>query len=186
LVSLKVLDADGNGKWSYLIRALNQVSRNYIEGDVVNLSLGAYCVDCAVELPGLRTMILNLAAKKVYIVMASGNDAGDAKRNFPGCINSPVGSPNYIFTVGAIDCDGLCTFYSNYGAPPIDYVAVGTHVFSTFIKDPLTGQWQYTLMSGTSMSTAVISGVIHATSGAIKAQNSTCGSPPYSKGRTRM
>ena len=48
---------------------------------------------------------------------------------------------------------------ANYGAE-VDFVAVGTNVFSTYKKNA-TGQWQYMVASGTSMAAAVISGVAH-------------------------
>ena len=40
LISLRVLDKDGNGKLSYILQALSYVSSNAKSGDVVNLSLG--------------------------------------------------------------------------------------------------------------------------------------------------
>ncbi len=67
-----------------------------------------------------------------------------------------------LFTVGAVDCNIICAPYSNYGAA-VDWVAVGTNVFSTYLYDTQRQHnWTYRVVNGTSMAAAVISGVIHA------------------------
>ena len=122
--------------------------------------------DCENAVPELKAGLDRLANAGIFIVMASGNDAGDASMNLPGCING-----TNIFTVGAIDCTGECAFYSNYG-PSVDWIAVGTNVFSTYLKK------RYMIMSGTSMATAVISGVIHARGAApVPGPTVSCGNP---------
>ena len=78
------------------------------------------------------------------------NDSGDAGSNFPGCINGP-----YIYTVASINCDKSCAFYSNYNSGVVEWLTVGTNVFSTYKGG------NYAIMSGTSMSTAVVTGIIH-------------------------
>jgi subtilisin family serine protease len=104
--------------------------------------------------------------------MAAGNDAGDAANNHPGCVND-----DKVFTVASIDCDDNCSFYSNYGAA-VDWLAVGTNVFSTYRA---RGQEErYTLMSGTSMSTAIVTGIIHANGGPpIQGPSIECGGSTY-------
>ena len=127
--------------------------------DVVNLSLGEYPItNCNTEIAGLRQTLLN-AGKRHFIVMSAGNDSGDANLNLPGCI-----SGHNLFTVGAVNCNLNCAGYSNFGAP-VDYLAVGTDIFSTYLRDATTNVWTYRVVSGTSFSAAVISGVIHANNG---------------------
>ena len=93
----------------------------------------------------------------MFVVMSAGNDGGDAGRNLPGCING-----NNIFTVGALDfsCGSLGGKYSasNFGSG-VDYFVPGSNVFSTWPGG------QYMVMSGTSMSAAIMAGIIHATRG---------------------
>lgn len=87
--------------------------------------------------------------------MASGNNGGNASESLPGCLD---GERN-LFTVGSVNCNQTCADYANFGSS-VDWVAVGTDVFSTSLKDA-SGFWTYRVASGTSMSAAVISGVIH-------------------------
>jgi len=141
VVSYKVLNKRGQGKWKILSIALDSLGKRARRGDVVNMSLGAYCVggECKAARRMLERKISLLANSGVFIVMAAGNNSGDSELALPGNINGPN-----IFTVGSIDCDKGCSFYSNFG-PSVDWVTVGTNVFSTFRNH------RYTIMSGTSM-----------------------------------
>lgn len=172
VIPVKVLEHSGVGSWSYLIAGLNHVAKYNQENDVVNLSLGGYdlnnCKNSDPEFKELRKMIQDLASDKTFVVMAAGNDSHDAQYCQPGCIDI---MPNRIFTVASIECDTTCTSYSNFGKT-VDYLAVGTNVFSTFINQ------QYRVMSGTSMATAIVSGIIHANGGKPKAGvDVSCGHP---------
>ncbi len=157
VVPIKVLDSEGAGYWSDIIDALDYIAQKGKRDDVINLSLGDYPIaNCNTAIPDLRKILTRLG-KKYFVVMAAGNDAGNAKESVPGCINGPR-----LFTIAAVNCSLQCALYSNYGHP-VDFVAVGTDVFSTYLYDASSGKWTYMLVSGTSMATAVISGVIHAT-----------------------
>jgi subtilisin family serine protease len=173
IIPVKVLENSGSGRWSYLLEGLEHVSRYNSVSDVVNLSLGAYGVDlCDQSKEGYRILkqaLLDLAQDNTFIVIAAGNDGADARNSLPGCING-----NNIFTVAAMNCDTTCAGYSNFG-PPVDWIAVGSNVFSTF-KDN-----NYRIMSGTSMAAAVVSGVVHANGRRPKTGDSKqCGTPPRS------
>ena len=78
-----------------------------LPGDVVNMSLGAggYFV-CELLIPEYGTAIRNLATVGTWIVMAAGNDGGEARFDLPGCING-----GRIITVGAIDCNNNCASF---------------------------------------------------------------------------
>ena len=114
------------------------------------------------RIPGLEPTLVN-AASRNFVVMASGNDQGNARRSAPGCTDGPSPGTRNLFTVAAVTCGKQCELYSNYGKPPVDFVAVGSDVLSTYLFDPVTRNWRFYVTSGTSISAGVISGVIHST-----------------------
>jgi subtilisin family serine protease len=150
VVPVKVLDDTGNSDFSILIAALNHVAQYSIPGDVVNMSLGGFIPDCGIlSYPALPSAIMNLASAGVWISIAAGNDNNNATFYLPGCINN-----TRVFTVAAIDCNSACAVYTNLGEN-VDWYAVGTNVYSTY-KDG-----GYATLSGTSMATPVVAGIIH-------------------------
>ncbi|HTF18576.1 MAG TPA: S8 family serine peptidase [Chryseolinea sp.] len=174
VVSYKVLDSLGHGKWRFLRKALDDVAAFGRAGDVVNMSLGAYCPGCSDLRAVLESKITLLTSTGIFVVMAAGNDSGDANLTLPGSINGPN-----LFTVASIDCDDACSFYSNYGSS-VDWLAVGTKVFSTYRKR------RFLVLSGTSMSTAVVTGIIHARGGPpvkLPSGSKTCNGGTYSIAR---
>lgn len=169
VVPVKVLGNSGSGSWSALLSGLDHVAMYDIPGDVVNLSLGAYPVSCSSGDPDIQDAILNLGSAGTFVVIAAGNDSGNATLQFPGCI-----SGTNVFTIGAIECDNDCYSNGNWGAPPIDYVAVGVSVYST---DRNGG---YTSKTGTSMATPHVAGIIHARGGAPASGGTVqCGNRTY-------
>jgi subtilisin family serine protease len=156
LVSVKILDKYGKGEWIDLLAALEFVSRQIKAREVVNISLGRHCAGLYCTASShyyrlLRRYFRDIRDQGAFVVMSAGNEAGDASENFPGCIDAAN-----VFTVSAISSVSppVCAFYSNFGNPPVDYVAVGTNVLSTYPGN------LYSVMSGTSMAAAVVSGVI--------------------------
>lgn len=159
IIPVKILDRNGVGNWSDLILALDHVEKFGVSGDVVLMSLGDFGVmNCENSNPLLRDIIHDLGNKGVFVVMSAGNDEGLASTNLPGCINGPN-----ILTVGSVDftCGELVGFssFSNRGVPPLDWVAPGEGLVSSF---PGNG---YAVMSGTSMSAALVAGLIHSKGG---------------------
>jgi len=161
VVPVKVLSNAGSGYFSWIIAGLNYVATLDWPGDVVSMSLGGYPMTCNVGTIGsdaraLYLAIANLYYGGTYVVMAAGNNGqcNGAASTLPGCINQPK-----AFTVGALNCDMTRAPYSNYGPNIVDWVAVGTGVYSTYKNGG------YITMSGTSMATPVVAGIIHARGG---------------------
>ena len=175
LVDVRVLDENGNGRDSSVILGIQWAlaHRTQYNIRVLNLSLGApapanYRLDpltAAVEMAWLRGLV---------VVAAAGNTAGPPV--------SPGADP-YVITVGATDDAGTVSIgddvvpaWSAYGTPLLstakpDVVAPGRRIVSVrapgstldkLLPDRVvtaTTGATYFRLSGTSMSTAVVSGV---------------------------
>lgn len=174
VVPVKVLSNAGSGSWSGIIAGLNHVAQYDIPGDVVNMSLGAYNVtNCENANPTLRDAVRNLGNAGTWVVMAAGNDNGDASKNIPGCING-----TRVLTVGAMACDFSCAGYSNFSAAVVDWVAVGSNVYSSYKNGG------YTTMSGTSMASPVVAGIVHSKNAApASAGNIICKGVTYKQAK---
>lgn len=129
------------------------VANNTHPARVINLSLGG---------PGACTQVLQdainqVVANKGVVVVAAGNDGGDATQSAPGnCAN--------VITVGAVGPTGALAYYSNTGsnvtlmAPGGD---TGSELYSTWNDGTTTaGNMVYGAMAGTSMATPHVAGVV--------------------------
>ncbi|MEI9912320.1 MAG: S8 family serine peptidase [Bacteroidota bacterium] len=144
LVSLRVLGADGEGFLSYIVQALAYVNTNAKAGDVVNMSLGEDVASASLDL-----QVQNTAAKGILIAVAAGNDSKPAHDFSPGRTNAAN-----IFTVSAIDSLDNFASFSNYGNDVVDVAAPGVHILSTYTNG------RYAIMSGTSMATPHVAGLL--------------------------
>jgi subtilisin len=144
LVSLRVLDKDGNGKLSSIIQALSYVSANAKPGDVVNMSFGEEETSDALD-----QQVQAIGAKGIYIAIAAGNDSKAADLYSPGRANG-----DNIFTVSAVDSLDNFASFSNYGNDAVDFAAPGVRILSTYKNG------QYAKMSGTSMATPHVAGLL--------------------------
>jgi len=145
VVSLRVLDKDGEGLLSYIIQALAYVNSKASPGDVVNMSVG----DDEGVSATLDQQVRNTAARGIFIAIAAGNEKQLANKFSPGRTNA-----DNIYTVSAVDSlDNFATF-SNYGNDVVDYAAPGVRILSTF----LNGGYAY--MSGTSMAAPHVAGLL--------------------------
>ena len=189
LVSLKVLDANGQGTISNIIAALNWVAVNAKTYNirVVNLSVGAHIRE------SYWTDPLTLAAKAVTdrgvtVVTAAGNMGKNAAGHLQyGGITAPGNAP-WVLTVGASSTMGTLTRkddtmggYSSSGPTAIDFAAkpdlaapgtgtislaaAGSTFYATkaqFLVDGsrLLGSRPYLTLTGTSMAAPVVSGTV--------------------------
>lgn len=144
LISLKVLDKDGEGTLSSIIQALGYINNNASAGDVVNMSLGEDITSAT-----LNQQVQNTAARGIYIAIAAGNDNQPARNFSPA---NAVGTN--IFTVTAIDSTDKFASFSNYGNDVVDYAAPGVRILSTYSNG------RYAYLSGTSMAAPHMAGLL--------------------------
>ena len=179
IVSLKVLAADGSGATSDVIAAIDWSIRHRFDYDIriINLSLGHPVFDSYVNDP------LDQAVERAYragiLVVAAAGNLGKTPDGVPvvGGITAPGNSP-FALTVGATDTKGTIvrsddavaswssrgpTYQDSLIKP--DLVAPGTGIWSlaapgstlvTSYPDRVSGG--LLKLSGTSMSTGVVSG----------------------------
>ena len=162
MVSIKVLDSDGKGKRQTLYDGLDYIALSPATriDDVVNMSLGRVKNGNSCTWGGkMDNLIIHRLAtlKKVFVVMSAGNRAEESINNYPGCLEG-----EFLFTVGSVASvlgetapNFTYSSFSNYGTPPIDWLATGEYVFTTYLND------SYMLVSGTSMSAALVSGILY-------------------------
>lgn len=144
VVSLRVMDKNGEGVVSSIIEALDYVGANGKPGDVVNISIGE---DGASSI--LDQHVKALAAKGIFITIAAGNDGKPASGFSPARVNAPN-----VYTISAVDSTNTFASFSNYGSDVIDYAAPGVKILSTY-KDK-----KYAIMSGTSMAAPHVAGLL--------------------------
>ncbi len=156
LWAIKVLDSNGIGSTSNILKGIDYVTQHANEIDVVNLSFGAIGQNTA-----LHSAIIKSVAAGVTYTAAAGNEGVDASSVFPASF------PEVIAVSAIVDTDGRCgafssvatpvgkddTFarFSNYG-PVVDVAAPGVLIKTT------TRGGSYTTFSGTSASTAHATG----------------------------
>ncbi|MCO5250647.1 MAG: S8 family serine peptidase [Candidatus Kapabacteria bacterium] len=152
LIAVKVLDYRGSGYISEIIAGLDYIGTNLVSGkaNVVNMSIGGSASTT------LDNAVKSLASKGAYVIIAAGNSRRPAANYSPARVDAVN-----VFTISAFDNKGNFASFSNYGNPPIDYSAPGVSVQSTY-KDG-----KYATMSGTSMSTPHVSGIVLANNGTI-------------------
>jgi subtilisin family serine protease len=156
LWALKVLDGTGSGALSDIIKAVEYVTKNANQIDVVNVSLG--CNNC--QTAALDQAIRESVARGVTYVVAAGNN-GQSADTF-----SPANHPDVITVSAIADSDGKCggmgpdtswgpddllAPFSNFGSA-VDIAAPGVDVNSTI---PGGG---FDTASGTSMASPHVAG----------------------------
>ena len=158
LWAIKVLDSNGMGSSSDIIKGIDYVTEHADEIDAVNLSFGAVGKNDA-----LQNAIIRSVTAGVTYAAAAGNEGMDASNVFPASY------PEVIAVSAMVDTDGKCggissiattagkddTFasFSNYG-PIVDLAAPGVLVKTTTSGD------SYMSFSGTSAATAHVTGAI--------------------------
>lgn len=104
----------------------------------------------------LDNAVKNLAGLGAHVVVAAGNSAYNVSNFSPARVEA-----TRVYTISAFDSQGMFANFSNYGNPSIDYSAPGVSIYSTYKNGG------YATMSGTSMATPHVCGILLATNGTI-------------------
>ena len=164
VVPVRVFGCSGGSSTSTILSGIDHVARYDISGDVMNLSLGGYYgSNCSSNSP-YRSSISSVANGGSRVSISAGNSSANAAYYQPACVGG-----TRIYTVASRTCSGSFSSFSNYGIPPIDWIAVGSSVYSTYKNGG------YATLSGTSMSAPVVSGIAHYRTNAPQ----QCGSVSY-------
>ena len=152
----KVLGDDGSGSIDAIARGIRWAV-DEAKADVINMSLG--CPPSGALSLSLRQACQYAHEKGVVLCCAAGNDAGS--------VNAPANLPTTI-AVAAVDRDRKKAYFTCHGKE-VDFAAGGVDVFSTWLNN------QYAKLSGTSMATPVITGVVALVQAAAKARGKAMG-----------
>ncbi len=150
IMALKFLDSRGSGTISNAVRAINYATmmqtRYGVNVHVTNNSWGSYTSS-----QSLRDAIASSGNAGILFVAAAGNDGfnNDVTPLYPSGYNL-----NNIIAVAATDQNDLLARFSNYGTTSVDLGAPGVSIYST------RPQGAYGYLSGTSMATPHVTGVV--------------------------
>jgi subtilisin family serine protease len=145
VLPIRVLDEDGKGAVSLIIKGLEHAGQSAARPKTVNASLGWSAFSQCGYL-----VIQALGEKGILVVCAAGNDSenNDEELSFPANYRLPN-----VLSVAAVRRDGALAGFSNYGAESVHVAAPGEDIFSTW---PVSS---YLSDSGTSMAAPHVSGV---------------------------
>lgn len=160
VVAVKVLSDNGSGSISGIVAGVDYVKASAYTNDVANMSLGG----------GISTALDNAvksaASSGVYFAVAAGNESQNANNVSPARANG-----SRIYTVSAHDSNNRFASFSNYANPPIDVCAPGVNIYSTWIGSG------YRSISGTSMATPHVAGILLINNGTIYSRGPVSGDP---------
>jgi subtilisin family serine protease len=139
---VRVFNCTSTTAESTVIAGMDWVAKNAIKPAVVNMSIGGPVNQL------INNAVTNLTSRGITVAVAAGNDSSDA------CQISPA-SASTALTVGATDNTDHKAPYSNYGAC-LDVFAPGTSITSAYY----TNDTAIAMMSGTSMATPHVTGVV--------------------------
>lgn len=162
IVALKILDKKGNGDKNSLLNACSWIKNNYKKYgiNIINISIGSDTADCNEEKDEVAAAINSLWDLGICIVVSAGNSGpGPGTITFPGTCEKviTVGSDAILLYSGykesTVSRSGEGPTKCNISKP--DLLAPGHNIISCHNR--YNG---YTVKSGTSMSTPVVSGAI--------------------------
>lgn len=160
VVAVKVLDSRGSGSYSDVIAGVDYVAANASAGDAANMSLGGPTSQA------LDDAIKSAADAGVMMAIAAGNDSDDANNYSPSRVEY-----SNVWTVSAIDSNDQFASFSNYGNPPIEFAAPGVDIHSLWKDGGMN------TISGTSMATPHVCGLLLVTGGNINSDGTAIGDP---------
>ena len=135
-----VLDHTGTGSISTVAQGIRWAV-DTVNADVINMSLGIpNSIGCLDE---IRDACQYAYSKGVTLVAAAGNDGGEV--NWPAALDT-------VIAVAAVDRKLRCADFSSRG-PEVEFAAGGVDVMTAYKNNG------YAMMSGTSFSAPVITGI---------------------------
>lgn len=140
---VKVLDCNGSGTTTSVIKGIDWVAANAIKPAVANMSLGGGASQL------LDDAVRAAAAKGIVFSIAAGNSAANACTSSPARVGG--GSTPGVLVVAASDSNDAEASFSNYGSC-VDIWAPGVSISSLKIGGGLA------TMSGTSMAAPHVGG----------------------------
>jgi len=149
LMDIKVLNKQGSGRLSDTIAGIEYAVIN--NADVISMSLGAIIPCNGLDATSLAS---DVAVKKGIVVVVAAGNSGP----LPGTIGSP-GCAREVITVGAVDHLDKIAVFSSRGPTLVGRVKPDIVAPGVLITAAKSGGG-YTIMSGTSMSTPMVSGVV--------------------------
>jgi len=149
LMDIKVLNKQGSGRLSDTIAGIEYAVIN--NADVISMSLGAIIPCNGLDATSLAS---DVAVKKGIVVVVAAGNSGP----LPGTIGSP-GCAREVITVGAVDHLDKIAVFSSRG-PTLDGRVKPDIVAPGVLITAAKSGGGYTIMSGTSMSTPMVSGVV--------------------------
>jgi hypothetical protein len=148
VVPVKVLNRNGSGTYSNIIKGCDYVTANGTAGDVVNISLGG------TTYTALDNAVAAIGNAGLFVAIAAGNSAANSNNYSPARVNG-----TNIYTISACNSSDVWASWSNYANPPVDYCAPGVSIYSLYKNNSVA------TMSGTSMAAPHAAGVLLATGG---------------------
>ncbi|WP_192820762.1 S8 family serine peptidase [Rufibacter sp. LB8] len=159
IVALRVFDNTGYGTLTRIYSALNYAYQNGKAGDVVNMSLRVNASSL------LDDLVKKVAAKGMYVVVASGNSYIDCKNDSPARVVA-----SNVFVVSNMDVNGIFSKSSNYGQS-VNFAAPGTNIKTTWKAGG------YTTGNGTSYAAPHVAGILALNGGRVNNQGLVAGDP---------
>jgi subtilisin family serine protease len=135
----KVLGNDGAGSESWIGKGIDWAVEQ--GAHLISMSLGSPQYSAV-----MFQAIYRAVARGVFVICAAGNNGADNSVDYPGKFEETI-------TVGAVDRNGHVASFSSRG-PEVDIAAPGQDVLSTFPGG------RYAKLSGTSMATPFVAGVV--------------------------
>ncbi len=142
IYAVKVLGDQGYGSFEMIAQGIDWAVENKM--DVISMSLGS-----ATPHSSIHDAIKRAYKKNITIVAAAGNDGDEYDDNDMGY---PARYPETI-AVGSVNKYLKRSWFSSDGEE-LDIMAPGEEIYSTFLKN------EYAILSGTSMATPFITGVL--------------------------